>query len=317
MAGRSGGDFVSRFFRDRELNQRKSVHIETEQDLWNFLSSTRPDPADPESRSRIEAATKSAPLLFRGQAHESFGISSSLYRFIREETKSAVSEALLFEVEESILEVAKSKGLGKAMPDGHLLMLLQHYGIPTRLIDVSSGPLEALYFATEHRDATDGRLFIVKVIERDGWISRRDLDGDSLPWGRQGRGDWTEEVSVVEPLALDPRMGAQASKFLIGGTIRASADRNIHFEGHNNFLDKDELPQITTLSVGFHKVAPGMNRTPWHALGWTIRIPAEWKASIRKRLAEVNITRDSMYPPFAAVQWEATAAARDFISRRT
>ncbi|WP_166785289.1 FRG domain-containing protein [Cryobacterium sp. TMT2-17-1] len=306
---------MSSFFGSRELNSRTGLRLATEDHLWDFLaeSTVRTQVKNP-ALSRIEAATEPGPLLFRGQVQESFGISSSLYRFIQDETQIGVSESLLFEIEQKIIEVAKSRGLGKGMPDGHLLMLLQHYGIPTRLIDVSTGPLEALYFATEHRDASDGRLFIFKLIDRDGWVSRRDLDGTELPWVKKPGSYWTEEVSVVEPLALDPRMGAQGSKFLVGGIIRASADRNIQYGEHNNFLDKDELPQITTLSICFPKRSPGVVRTPWHAIGWSVRIPAAWKASLRERLAGVGISRDSMYPPFASVQWAATAAARDYIS---
>ena len=318
MTGRNGPAFVSSFFRDRELNSKTSLPLKTVAGLWKFLEETSQTglagDQDGGDLSQLERATKVGPLVFRGQSDQSNGVSSSLYRFVRGETTNTISEPLLFDVEQHILAGARSRGLGKGLKDGPLLMLLQHYGFPTRLVDVSTGPLEALFFATERGDATDGRLFVFKLIERSGWRHSIDMDDQDLPWDRRATGNWTETVSLVEPLAIDPRMGAQGSKFLVGGLTRASADRNIHFEGHNNFLDKKELLQITTLSIGFHKNAPRIDRTPWHALGWSIRIPGSWKAELRLRLADAGISRESMYPSFSTVEWQVVASARDAIA---
>lgn len=41
-----------------------------------------------------------------------------------------------------------------------LLFKLQHYGIPTRLIDITSNPLVALYFVCRNHDKKDGEFFI-------------------------------------------------------------------------------------------------------------------------------------------------------------
>ncbi|MFC9351553.1 FRG domain-containing protein [Arthrobacter sp. NPDC057013] len=319
VAGRSGATFVKSFFRDRELNHKRHLKLDNLEGFWKLLLEEHQRSGD--AKSRLASATAGYPLFFRGQSNESHGISTSLYRFIQSETKDEITEPLMAKVEAAILSDARARGLGKGMSDGHLLMLLQHYGSPTRLLDVSTGPMEALFFATEGNDAYDGRMFIFKVNnERNEWVIDRDLATDPLPWtspgdnGRKTRSDWTEEVSLLAPLPIDPRMGAQESRFLIGGLIRASADRNIHFDGHNNFLDRYELPQITTLSVAFLKGPTKLSKTPWHALGWTIRIPAQWKPKLRQRLADIHISRDSMYPPFATVQWGSAQAGRQALS---
>ncbi|MBW8182913.1 FRG domain-containing protein [Shewanella nanhaiensis] len=41
------------------------------------------------------------------------------------------------------------------------LFLAQHYSLPTRLLDWSTNPLVALYFAVEKDDATDGGIYAV------------------------------------------------------------------------------------------------------------------------------------------------------------
>lgn len=313
VVDRSGPDFVRGFFRDRELNHRKTLKLDSVDGLWDLLLEDHLSTVS--GSSALSLTTADYPLFFRGQTNESHGISTSLYRFIQNETGKEISEALMAKVETAILDQARGKGLGKGLSDGHLLMLLQHYGSPTRLLDVSTGPMEALFFATEGSDRHNGRLFIFKVNNQREWVVDRDLAKDPLPWASSShkggaRSDWTEEVSLLAPLPIDPRMGAQESRFLIGGLIRANPDRNIQYGGKNNFLDRKELPQISTLSVAFLKQAVNLATTPWHALGWSIRIPAAWKPKLRERLADINITRDSMYPPFATVQWESAQAGR-------
>lgn len=44
---------------------------------------------------------------------------------------------------------------------------MQHYGCPTRLLDITTNPLVALYFACAGENDSDGAIYIFAVNKRD------------------------------------------------------------------------------------------------------------------------------------------------------
>lgn len=112
--------------------------------------------------SHIALLEQSRTYAWRGQNDASWDLSSSLYRRLAKDG-ATVTERKMRDAELEILEEARRWGLGRDLgpsaTDMHMLAALQHHGVPTRLIDVTSNPMTALWFAVEeHRPDEDGEV---------------------------------------------------------------------------------------------------------------------------------------------------------------
>jgi hypothetical protein len=319
LPSRYGSSFPGEYFRSRELNKQHEAALDSVGKLWDLLSAEQDLPiTDSTSSNSLRSFTSIGRLFFRGQSNDGHGLSTSLHRFAKDESEDDLSEQLLADIEASILNEAASHGLDKNVTPGELLMILQHHAAPTRLLDVSLKPLEALYFAVEKYDAKDGRLFIV-------WLNNQpnvSLAGRTdLPWAEHLLADgkvateWTQSVRLVDEQPLDPRMIAQQGRFLVGGIQQAFATMNLWYDKQ---LRTVERQSISMLSINFPLLPQArMSTTLWPALAWTIRIPSSWKMELRSRLRDVGITHDSMYPDLTNIQWRAERAGRTWLSERT
>lgn len=105
------------------------------------------------SELRREDLTQNEILLYRGHADEHYELIPSIGR-----------DGLITQ-ERNLIELVKYKMpniFKNNMYPLELLALLQHYGIPTRLLDVTENPLVALYFACCSRPETNGEIFVFK-----------------------------------------------------------------------------------------------------------------------------------------------------------
>lgn len=94
---------------------------------------------------------KNKKIYYRGQSNEEWKIECSLFR-----------ENLLLNEEKLNNEILNRKPNDFFNCNNSLekLILMQHYGIPTRLIDITTNPLVALYFACQGNPGKDGVVFI-------------------------------------------------------------------------------------------------------------------------------------------------------------
>lgn len=311
-----GARVIERYFSARELNKKYSFDESDEglERFWTWITS------GPKVKVPGPALLGEATKYFRGQTRSWHGFTSSLYRVCKQAVgDKQVDEIHFAAAEQAVIDALRKEGMGRRMTDGELLMIGQHHLVPTRLIDVSTMPLEALFFAVEKEDGTDGRLFVVAPHQAGSGLPRaqeslrlanrpagvESADSRQLPWAdavrgtRQSNDGWSVQVRLVDEEPLDPRMRAQSGKFLVGGVHRAYGGLNM------KQVLSDNRPDITCLAINFapntgpEKIAKG-----WGATGWSVRIHARWKPQLREKLGKLSRTHgiedinyDSMYPP--------------------
>jgi hypothetical protein len=136
--------------------------------------------------------------IFRGQKQR-FPLLPKLFRayeVMSVEDIEALEKRLIaaFEAEALfLLPSVPSKG-------SDLTSLAQHHGLPTRLMDWSSNPLMALFFATEELDPSEPTVWIYDVTERQ---LREGQDYTSSPAD-------IELTTIVQPVRHSARITAQS-----------------------------------------------------------------------------------------------------------
>ena len=97
-------------------------------------------------------------IYYRGQSDKSFGLIPSIYR-----------KPALIQNEDRIFRdiIAQSPADFKGcVSTFEKLVKMQHYSLPTRLLDITTNPLVALYFACED-ETVDGKLFRFEISTSD------------------------------------------------------------------------------------------------------------------------------------------------------
>jgi hypothetical protein len=253
-------------------------------------------------------------LVWRGVHDASYGLLSSAYRWLKSHDQKVPSEDRLRDLESGLLSASREIWPDRGGSALETLAHIQHYGGPTRLIDVSHSVNVAVFFATEQkfytnthmpRDDVDGRLFAFQSDDRmidldSNWGSRE------IPWANWGpeENGWETKLPFVwdPPRALNERITAQHGAFLVGGVPSLPHGQNSRYRmpgawerGNMKTMPADDVREITSVSV-FLK---GLDRrtTKKSQAAYTLRITAEAKPEIRKQLLEeCGLHHGSVYP---------------------
>lgn len=241
--------------------------------LWRKLNlPTQTESIRPYGEERV--------LWFRGQSDTSWGLAPRVWR---KEYADANEAEIRLEFESVGTPLIQSLNT----PDKwHWYFLMQHYRAPTRLLDWTTNPLVALYFAVCENDGVDGAVWVVDPWRWNrahvkylygpalaGWQETTpylldleeafDTDRDE----NQTRKKWP---IAIEPHHIDRRIAAQGSKFILFGT------------------QKD-----MTLSPAVNRPR---DKDGKHAILDKIIVTKKDKESLRVQLNEIGISERAMFP---------------------
>ncbi|MFF9237460.1 FRG domain-containing protein [Streptomyces sp. NPDC014801] len=176
---------------------------------------------------------------WRGVVSRTYRVNSSLVRSLtigggRRAALTLPREDQVRTREELLLQEARKWGIGLEVSrptDFHLLAILQHYGVPTRLLDVTSNPLTALWFACQSASTpdVDGALFAFDITDFPQYNTftyseEAYADGRPLTLASALRRSIEEELPfILRPTFKDARMQAQEG-FFISGAVPTRTD---------------------------------------------------------------------------------------------
>jgi len=235
-------------------------------------------------------------IAWRGVIDASWALHSSVFRKFMDRNGVPPDEGDVVKYEQELLKAARREWRFDDLSALETFAQIQHFGGPTRLLDVSFSPLVALWFAVEQKfdnagwlkPDLDGRLFIF-----DATNNFVDLDSDwggrPLPWSSKPPDSWRQGLPKVwRPPSYNERISAQNSAFLIGGVPLVRSGGNAKYRkapGNGTGAgtwSMDEVRRSTSVVLSMNSLdrAPQVGATPTY----TLRIEAGGKPEIREML---------------------------------
>ncbi|MEF3403949.1 FRG domain-containing protein [Agromyces sp. CCNWLW203] len=226
---------------------------------------------------------------WRGHADADYVWASSLHRRLTFEGVTVTEEALV-EREVHILDEARRWGLGveggQLVDDLQLLADLQHFGVPTRLVDVTSNPMTALWFATASASFQVG-----------GGTTMRSKPGlliaMNMPWYNEGR-------AVGKPQTVFKTVGSPPRTLRDLGGLSVKREQGLELS--TPFVVSSSMPNDRLRAQEGYFIAsahPENSKPPLTSL--SIAVPQGDAADVRRLLMKSRTVGLPKHMPFVAI----------------
>lgn len=227
----------------------------------------------------IKGSNPDITLLFRGQPNCDSDLIPSIGR-------TGVNGKALISEERNMIKMAKYKlptVFRRDLEPIELLALLQHHGIPTRLLDVSANALVGLYFSCHgsvESESKDGEVLVFKSSDMD--ISSYSMINIICNSYRRVDDQSQEELAKLYEVSKKP-IFVYAPSY--------SLRQNIQSGRYILFANRIELDN------GIYKLTNEMEAIDKdnESIAYRIIIPAGLKKSIRKDLRLLGISKELLF----------------------
>jgi len=214
-------------------------------------------------------------LWFRGQAHNEWGLAPGYLRLNKPPSESTLLKR--FKQSAAMLIERDPKD------SFDWLFLMQHYGLPTRLLDWSESPLVALYFALEQNEKypdIDAALWCLRPSELN---KKANISDDNEEFFIPSFDDEELKNYSVEILASGPKR----TRLLPIATIATRNNSRIQAQlGVFTIHHLDEIP--------IEKIGGGEHVAKYN-------IPKQSRAQILNQLRLLGFSKFTMFPELASI----------------
>ena len=287
--------------------------------------------------TKLISKTPDLPLVWRGVRNADWGLHSYLYRHLMKvngvvppaerpsEPQPYPDEDQMVAAEREILRIARNDWRFDDLSALETFARVQHFGGPTRLIDVTKNPYIGAWFAIEFDPDTEGddaRLFALatKPVTREGrqpppdstlsldelgaardpfWHAMEtNADRQLFDWGTGAR------RRVWVPPAYDPRISAQNAAFILDGVPITSSKLAPYFkiEGSTYWRRNDLLASASIYAKMFKPTAKPQYNARNFAPTFSFRIAAKAKREIRDVMeSRFGYRLSYIYPDMSAL----------------
>lgn len=213
-------------------------------------------------------------LLFRGQTDFSWNLRPSLTRIV-DDSDESLSKIEGYEKQAEMNFRSQAHLLGDDIDfypeyhQGQLWIEMQHYSCPTRLLDWTTSPYVALYFAVNSMFDIDGAVFVFGFDDYQKNLSAKGYDISNLKADELLNFNEIDAVNAIFPVKKNHRVVRQQGCFTVSKNPRKPHDEIIREAGTNPNSEAGLLKLI---------------------------ISKDLKIEILARLKSMNIRNESLFP---------------------
>ena len=245
---------------------------------------------------RYRGDPTSPTFIYRGHSSDSYELLPGLLRkyknYVDEDHGVCVTNSIYGPIKEkAILNafIQEASSIVSIPPDelSKWAEYAQHFGAPTRLLDWSSNPLVALYFACA-KGENKGRVWLLHLANYNG-VWKRQMEWPIDKSVRQAINDSMHGTAEYEypipytPYYLDPRMSAQGSYFLAWGSKHESFEDMFLKDGYQMIIPEN----TNSRHYGLHEQ---------QAFLLSFLIHPDRKLHLLRELDTVGINEKSLFP---------------------